>query len=105
MMHKEALREKLSQMAERDALTLAISETAFWDVNQMHKLTSPCDALVFLASWTPIEAVALLSQVEPLVASFLVWHINQLDNLINESTLPAEVIPKLRLVVEINTRL
>ncbi len=104
-MHKDALRERLAEMSNKDGLALAITETAFLDVNQMHKFTSIPEALIFLASWTPIEAVALLSQVEPLVASLLVWYINRLAGPTYESNLSAEVITKLRQVAELTTRL
>lgn len=73
MMNKEALREKLAQLPPAKALALAEAETAFWDVNHIHKLTSLEGAVRFLLSWPlAIEAVALLKQMEPLCARLLV---------------------------------
>ncbi|MEK7617882.1 MAG: hypothetical protein AAB410_01945 [Patescibacteria group bacterium] len=79
MMNKEELRKKLAGLPLAKALKLAEKETAFWDVHQIHKLTSFKKAVDFLLSWPAVEAVGLLKQMEPLAAGLLVSRLRQLS--------------------------
>ena len=53
MMNKEELRKKLAGLPLAKALKLAEKETAFWDVHQIHKLTSFKKAVDFRLAGQP----------------------------------------------------
>lgn len=77
MMNKDALRKILEKLPDTEAVALAEAETAYWDVMTLNKITNFSQALAFLLSFTPVEAVGILKQLEPLTAGLLLTRIKR----------------------------
>jgi len=99
MLNKDELRKKLMGMPAKEAVVLAETETAFWDVHYIHKLTSFKAIVEFLLTWTPPEAVGLLKQMEPLAAGLL---LARLKALASQSNAPQGLVAILELYEEVS---
>ncbi|MBI3232243.1 MAG: hypothetical protein HYZ51_04155 [Candidatus Doudnabacteria bacterium] len=77
MLNKLELRTKLDQLSPSEAFSLALKETAFWDVHQIQQLTSFHLVVQSLSSFHPIEAAALIHSIQPLAGHLLLYHLKR----------------------------